>query len=60
MLKSLLELVQGGMYVLTVVTWARLLYLPLMGRNVDETTLLLTTLILSYVLIQGSSTGTRT
>ncbi len=60
MLKDMQELVTGGIAVLSVATLGRLLYLHWMDKSVDEITLLWIILILSWNLVQGLLTGTRT
>ena len=60
MLKNLLELVMGAMYVLGVMSLVLLPYHIYTDKNVEGTMLLLTTSVLLLILLRGSSTGTPT
>tara|TARA_R110002153_G_scaffold41947_3_gene119499 strand:- start:6668 stop:6883 length:216 start_codon:yes stop_codon:yes gene_type:complete len=60
MLKNLLEFLQGGMYALSVVMLAQLLYLLWMDRSVEGTMLLLITLSLSWNLLRDFKIGIHT
>jgi len=60
MLKNLLEFLQGGMYALSVVMLAQLLYHLCLGRSVEGTMLLLITLSLSWNLLRDFKIGIHT
>jgi len=60
MLKNLLELVMGAMYVLGVMSLVLLPYHLYTDKYHEGTMLLLTTSVLLLILLRGSSTGTPT
>lgn len=59
MLRNLLELMLGGMYVLSVAMSAQLLFHLIVDSHVDATMLLLTISTLLSVPLLASLTGTR-